>query len=270
MDRQGWPRLRARGHVGRRRLRHGVRHHGHEQHREDGLHQDRCAHDQRRNGVTRRSLRGAGAGRRVEPHQWCGHPRPRESGASHDCVDVRPGTHRRRAQHVRHERSSVRDFRWTEVRDHRREGHLQAEVRERIPASERAHSRSVGARRYRLLSPGWCGRRDGGRGQRQVRWHDREAETHKRVPDQFRPRDLPILPEGDGARVPVSRRRGNEPSRARVGGYELSLDARHGRRHRAVVGRLRPHRGRHGPDASAQSRAVSPGRLRRARHHCRG
>ena len=77
-----------------------------------------------------------------------------------------------------------------EVRDHRREGHLQAEVRQRVPAPERAPPRPLGARRHRVLGAGR--RRHGRRGrrQRQVRRHDREAEAHHRVPDQQRPRDL--------------------------------------------------------------------------------
>ena len=64
---QGRARLLPGRHVGRRRLRSGLRHHRPQQHRQDRLDQDRRAHDQRRDRLARRALRRArrARGRRI-------------------------------------------------------------------------------------------------------------------------------------------------------------------------------------------------------------
>ena len=108
VDRQGRPRLRARRHVGRRRLRDHLRHHRPEQHRQDRLGAGRCPHDQRRDGLARRPLWRALARRRIEPRERRRDPRPREPGPPEDRVDVQPGADGRRAQHVRHQRLPLR------------------------------------------------------------------------------------------------------------------------------------------------------------------
>ena len=110
VDRQGWPRLRARRHVGRRRLRDRLRHHRPQQSDEDRLDQGRRAHDQRRDRLARRPLRRALARGRVEPRERRRDPRPRQPGAPEGRVDVRPGADRRRAQHVRDQRPPLRDL----------------------------------------------------------------------------------------------------------------------------------------------------------------
>jgi hypothetical protein len=171
VDRQGRARLRARRHVGRRRLRARLRHHRHEQHRQDRLDQDRCAHHQRRDGLPRRSLRRAGARGRVEPGERRRDPRPRQPGAPEDRLVVRarsspaacttcspPTTTCSRSAAARSTSSSTC-------------GHLQAEVRERVPAPQRAHSRPVGARRHCLLAQGGVGA---------VRWTWATASTAAR------------------------------------------------------------------------------------------
>ena len=90
---------------------HRLRHHRHEQHREDRLDQGRRPHDQRRDGLARRPVRRALARGRVESRERRGDPRPGEPGASEGRVDVRPGADRRRAQHVRDQRLPVRGLR---------------------------------------------------------------------------------------------------------------------------------------------------------------
>ena len=82
VHRQGRPRLLHRRHLGRRRLRAHLRHHGPHEHRQDGLGEGRRAHDQRRHRLARRALRRAVARGRVEPRERRRVPRPGRPGAS--------------------------------------------------------------------------------------------------------------------------------------------------------------------------------------------
>ena len=117
------------------------------------------------------------------------------------------------------------------------EGHLQADVRQRIPASERAPARPLGARRHRVLG---AGRRRAPSSSTSA-----TASTAARIEKpklintcsgQQRPRDLSVRPEVDRQDVSLHRRRGDEPARPRVGRHELSaLGARRRRRRKGGI-----------------------------------
>ena len=84
---------------------------------------------------------------------------------------------------------------------------------------ERPAPRPLGAGRHRVLGSGrGTGTVVGGRGQRQVRRHDREAEAHQRLPDQQRAHEIyPVRAGVHRQDLPLHRRRGDEPRPAGCG-----------------------------------------------------
>ena len=199
------------------------------------------AHDQRRHRVARRAVRRAVARGRVEPRERRRDPRPRESGAPEGRVDVRPGAHRRRAQHVRDERLPVRGLGRREVRDHRR----------RRTSTSRSTSASTGIRTRACTISGCTTasptrRRaasgtvvvDVGNGK-----YGGTIEKPKLItafPINSGHEIYPVLPEVDRQGLPLHRRRGDEPRGAACGkGTNYSSRRRMAARRRAASRRRR-------------------------------